>query len=482
MDISCRTDSTEIGFEYKGKFKMKIAIKNLGPIKQAELTLGDLTIICGKNNTGKTYVTYALFGFLSFWREAFAINITDKIVNNLLQDGIIELNIEDFTNDATGTLERGSKAFTEQLRHVFASSEKHFAECRFLVTLAPNDIDPTPINFERNMGATKTQLFSISKKSGSNLVSISLLVEKENVRIPNAIIRRIIGDALKEIIFGHLFPQPFIASAERTGAAIFRKELNFSRNRLLEEMSSMEKDINPFELLSKVYADYALPVKSNVDFTRQLEDIAKKDSFIAKSHPEILREFTDIIGGVYHVTKNDELYYVPKGMRIKLTMAESSSAVRSLLDIGFYLRHVAAPNDLLMVDEPELNLHPENQRRVARLFSRLINIGIKVFLTTHSDYLIKEINTLIMLRQDDDRLRQIAKREGYQNDELLSSDNVHVYIAKEDMIKVEGGQRRTKCQTLVPAIIDPKMGIEVSSFDETIEKMNSIQEEIVFGV
>ena len=169
-------------------------------------------------------------------------------------------------------------------------------------------------------------------------------------------------------------------------------------------------------------------------------------------------------------------------MRIKLTMAESSSAVRSLLDIGFYLRHVAAPGDLLMVDEPELNLHPENQRRVARLFSRLINIGIKVFLTTHSDYLIKEINTLIMLRQDDDRLRQIAKREGYQNDELLSSDNVHVYIAKEDMIKVEGGQRRTKCQTLVPAIIDPKMGIEVSSFDETIEKMNSIQEEIVFGV
>ena len=34
---------------------MKIAIKNLGAIKQAEFTLGELTIICGGNNTGKTY-------------------------------------------------------------------------------------------------------------------------------------------------------------------------------------------------------------------------------------------------------------------------------------------------------------------------------------------------------------------------------------------------------------------------------------------
>jgi predicted ATPase len=37
---------------------MKIKLKNLGAIKQAEFEIGDLTIICGKNNTGKTYTTY----------------------------------------------------------------------------------------------------------------------------------------------------------------------------------------------------------------------------------------------------------------------------------------------------------------------------------------------------------------------------------------------------------------------------------------
>ncbi len=459
---------------------MKISIKNLGAMKRAEFTLGELTIICGKNNTGKTYATYAVFGFLSFWREVVSIEVRDGDVNQLLNEGSIELDIQHYVHNAREILKKGCASFSEQLSHVFASSEKHFLDSEFRIDLEQRDIQPSS-TFERTMGAAKTQLFSILKKADSLVVTISLLVEKEKVRIPNEVIQRIVGDALKEIIFGHLFPHPFIASAERTGAAIFRKELNFARNRLLEEMSSIENDINPFDLLTKVYSDYALPVKTNVDFTRQLEDLVKKDSFIAKQYPEILNDFADIIGGEYHVTTNDELYYVPRGKRIKLTMDESSSAVRSLLDIGFYLRHVANPGDLLMVDEPELNLHPENQRRVARLFSMLVNIGIKVFITTHSDYIIKELNTLIMLNQDKPYLKKIAEQEGYNKDELLSADKVRVYIAEEALMLLDSAKRRTRCLTLVSADIDPKLGIEVRSFDKTIDDMNRIQEEIVWG-
>ena len=40
---------------------MKFVFKNLGPIHEAELELGDLTIIAGRNNTGKTYVAYTLY-------------------------------------------------------------------------------------------------------------------------------------------------------------------------------------------------------------------------------------------------------------------------------------------------------------------------------------------------------------------------------------------------------------------------------------
>ena len=233
--------------------------------------------------------------------------------------------------------------------------------------------------------------------------------------------------------------------------------------------------------ITKDYQDYALPVKRNVDFTRKLETTSKKESFISTRFPDILVGFSKIAGGEYRVTKNEELYYVPTGKRLKLTMDESSSSVRSLLDIGFYLKHVAQPGDLLIIDEPELNLHPENQRRIARLLARLVNIGIRIFVTTHSDYIVKELNTLIMLNHDKPHLKRIAQQSGYTRDELIHANQVRVYIAEEAPAKLEGGKRRTKIQTLTPADIDPELGVEARSFDSTIEQMNQIQEEIVWG-
>jgi hypothetical protein len=374
---------------------MKIKLKNLGALRQAEFELGDLTIICGQNNTGKTYATYALFGFLSTWRDAFTIDLPAELITRLLNEGFADLDLAQYVTDANSILQKGCSVYTQQLPTVFAASPKNFEDSEFCVAFDSSDLRLQP-TFERNFGSAKVQIFSITKKVDETKVAITLLIGKEQVKIPEQVIGHAIGDAVKEIVFGHLFPNPFIASAERTGAAIFRKELNFARNRLLEQMGS-KKDLNPMELLTKEYADYALPVKTNVDFTRQLEAVAKQESYISKEFPDILKDFANIIGGEYVVSRDDELYYTPQGKRIRLTMDESSSAVRSLLDIGFYIRHVAKKGDLLMVDEPELNLHPENQRRVARLFSRLVNAGIKVFITTHSDYIIKELNTLIML-------------------------------------------------------------------------------------
>lgn len=459
---------------------MKIQIKNLGALQQAEFSLGDMTILCGGNNTGKTYATYALFGFLSVWRENFSIQIAEQKINQLLAEGVVHIDVAEYSDKASDILASGCAAYTKQLPVIFAAPADRFKESQFVVTVEAKDVHPSG-RYGRRMGAANTELFSITKAEASSDLVITLLVDKEMVRIPQDVIKRVIGDSLKDIIFGHLFPNPFIASAERTGAAIFRKELNFARNRLLEEMTQADKNVDPMHLLFKVYQDYALPVKANVDFTRQLETLAKNSSFVADKHPEVLTEFADIIGGEYTVTRNDELYYIPKGKRIKLTMDESSSAVRSLLDIGFYLKHMAKPGDLLMVDEPELNLHPENQRRVARLFARLVNIGIKVFITTHSDYIIKELNTLIMLNHDQPQLKRIAEQEGYKPEELISSERIKVYIAEKAKVKLDGGKNKTLCQTLTPADIDPGLGIEARSFDTTIEIMNRIQDKIVWG-
>lgn len=459
---------------------MKIMLKNLGAIKQAEFELGDLTIICGKNNTGKTYVTYALYGFLSFWREAFFLDVSDQAIETLLEEGSVKIDLQDYLANAAKILKKGCKDYIKQIPMVFASAATHFSGTSFSLTLDKTDIQPIS-SFERTMGAAKRQLFSIAKEKDDAKVTITLLVEKKQVKIPGRMIKNVIGDALKDIVFGHLLPKPFIASAERTGAAIFRKELNLTRNRLLEQIGGMDKELNPFEFLSKVYSDYALPVKKNIEFTRQLEGLRTRESYITQKHPELLNLISDIIGGRYEVTRDDELYFIPNtNKRLRLTMDESSSSVRSMLDIVFYLRHVAQKGDLLMVDEPELNLHPENQRRVARLFACLVNVGINVFITTHSDYIVKELNTLIMMNKGCKAIQEIRKNEKYEQNETISSDKIRVYIAKEELLKFDGMQRRTRALTLVSADIDPELGIEVGSFDDTIEEMNRIQELLYF--
>ncbi|NES25226.1 MAG: ATP-binding protein [Symploca sp. SIO3E6] len=459
---------------------MKVKVTNLGVLKQAEFILGDFTIICGCNNTGKTYATYALFGFLSTWRRIFSLSISNDKIEQLLANGVVRLDIQEYVKQYEQIVTKGCQAYTQQLPKVFAAQAERFKKTDFQVSLDIKNVNLLD-RFELTMRAVNAELFAITKSEESMELVITLLVEQEKLTIPSDVIKRIIADALKDIIFGQLFPRPFIASAERTGAAIFRKELNFARNRLLEEMGQADTNIDPMELLLKDYDDYALPIKTNVEFTRQLETIVKKSSFLAQNHPDVLADFADIIGGEYTVNRNDELYYVPKGKRLKLTMGESSSAVRSLLDLGFYLRHEAQLGDLLMVDEPELNLHPENQRRVARLFARLVNLGIKVFITTHSDYIIKELNTLIMLNHDKPNLKRIAEEEGYLAEELLFTEKLKVYIAEEASIKLEGKTRKTKHHTLTPADIDPELGIEARSFDTTIETMNRIQEAIVWG-
>lgn len=459
---------------------MKIQVTKLGPLEQAEFELGAMTIICGKNNTGKTYATYALFGFFALWRGSIFIQVPDKQIRQLLNKGAIELDIQEYVENAEKTLEDGCSSFTRQFFKIFASRLPSFSESEFMVRLESSEIHLAD-HFKRTMRTDATQLFSISKTPESSFLNVSLLVEKKKIEVPREIIGWIVGNALKEIIFGNSFPTPFIVSTERTGAAIFRNEIKIPRDRLAEQLEAMEMGLSPLELLAGVYSDYALPIKTNLDFSQQLEEIAKKDSFITTRHKDILDDFTDIIGGDCLITRNNELYYVPKGTKIKLTINESSSSVRSLLAIGFYLKHVAQPGDLLMVDKPELNLHPENQRRLARLFVRLVNLGIKVFMTTHSDYIIKELNTLIMLNHDPEHLVEIMETEGYRREELLSIDKIRVYIAEKRSILKKGNKNKSAGLTLVPADIDSRLGIEVTSFDDTIDQMNRIQEAILFN-
>lgn len=461
---------------------MRIAIKNLGAIKQAAFTLGELTIICGGNNTGKTYATHATYGFLDFLRTNAEFPVNQSDIEKLYSEGAIQISLQPYIEDLKKHLGISSKKYSRILYKIFGGAEQHFDDASLTFDMDCGDSRLTD-KVELTFGTANRSILNIKSIPDINSIEISLIVEKSDEELPpKHVVEDMIRSGIGNVLMGSVIPKPFLASAERTGAAIFQKELDFTRNRLIEMLGDKSAKLHPVQLLGKFSGEYPIAVRKNVDFIRELPNITHRESFILKKHPALLEAFKDIIGGEYKVSKDGEIQFHPaSNKRIKLSLVESSSAVRSLLDIGFYLRHVAAPGDLLMVDEPELNLHPENQRRVARLFARLVNIGIKVFITTHSDYVIKELNTLIMLNQGGKRLMALAERENYSDSEMLDPKKVKVYIAEEALIMLDGAQRKTRCQTLVQADIDSKLGIDARSFDKTIEDMNRIQDEIVWG-
>ncbi len=459
---------------------MKIKLKNLGILKVAEFELNNFTIICGKNNTGKTYAVYAVYGFLKLWREFVEFKSIGTNIQELFDQGATKINLDSLAERVPEFIKIACDKYSKLLYKIFAAPEYLFKDVSFQI-----EIDIKEINLEKEFYRTiesgKKEIIVCNKEEGNHVLDITSLHENRDDQIPLSALRRLVNRIMIDIFLDPLFPDIFIASAERTGVAIFQRELDFARNRLLDEMGSMERNLDPFTLLDKVYGSYALPVKDDVDFTRNFKNVFKEDSFLMKNHPDILTDFADIIGGDYRVVRG-ELYFTPHKSKIKLTMNDSSSAIRSLLDIGFFLKHMVEPGDILIVDEPELNLHPENQRKIARLFARLVNIGINVFITTHSDYIIKELNTLIMLNSKFHESKQVMEKFGYNENELLSAQQISVYNSTLGLVRLPGKQKRTRAYTFYPCNIDPNYGIEVGDFDDSIIEMNEIQEDILLGI
>jgi predicted ATPase len=286
------------------------------------------------------------------------------------------------------------------------------------------------------------------------------------------------------MVFGNIFPEPFIASIERTGAATFQRELDITRNQLLEKLGNSDQNSDIYSQLraTKYGRRYALPVKDDVDFNRSLQDVVKYDSKFTENHLDIIKSFGSILNGSYKVTK-EGLYFVPDRGKARLTMAESASSVRSLLNLGIYLNHMAKSGDFLIIDEPELNLHPSNQRKMARLLAKIVNAGVRVFITTHSDYILKEFNNLMLLKSRENEpssfAKQVMEKYGYSDNEMLDFAQLKIYAARKELVNVEGMKKKKRVDTLVPLTIG-EYGLEIEEMDDTIDEMNEIQDLLLY--
>lgn len=443
---------------------MKIQIKNTGNIKELEFELNDgLTIFCGSNNTGKTYAAYIIYSILKGFSKVSPewLNTTD--LKKLLKNSSITID-ESKRRNKVKFLNEISKALTANLDSDFDAPVDFFSKASISIELGTKRpiIPNTKRRTKIEMGSTVFEFFIENEKI--IITSISKSNDKSDVEIPVELIRRIVNQEISSFYAEHFLNRVFVFTAERSAINLFSRELSSSRNALVDQLLSLgngekQNRLNYREFVGQRAKRYSLPVRDGLEIAEDLKAISKGQGEFAHLAEKLEKE---VLGGGVKINENGDLLYMPENsdaIRINLT----ASLVKSLSSLVIYLRFHSKKGDLIIIDEPEMNLHPDNQRRIARFLCEVVNNGINVLLSTHSDYILREINNSIILKQP--KLAKIKNRNNYGDSEVISEKNVSVLLFKKD------GYPEPVSVT--------NFGFSVKTIDEEINALNQISEDIL---
>ena len=106
---------------------------------------------------------------------------------------------------------------------------------------------------------------------------------------------------------------------------------------------------------------------------------------------------------------------------------------------------------------------------MAKLIASIVNLKIKVFITTHSDFLIKELNNLILLKNDFKEKENWLKNHKtiYNSKDKLNYENVNVYQAKNGTVE---------------SLNISNVGIEIPFFDDEISNIFRISNDLEYFI
>ena len=171
----------------------------------------------------------------------------------------------------------------------------------------------------------------------------------------------------------------------------------------------------------------------------------------------------NILAGAVQVKPNEAGYpgftYRPQDWENDLPLIRSSSMVSELAPVVLYLRHQVRPGDVLIIEEPEAHLHPTMQTALARELARMVRAGIRVVMTTHSEWLLEQIGNLVRLSNlPEDR------RSGLEAaDVALDARQVGVWLFQT---KEQPGGSVVK-----ELALDPETGLFPADFDRVSDEL-----------
>lgn len=456
---------------------MKIQIKELGAIKEGTIDLSKkINIFCGPNGTGKTYMAFAIYSISAIRNKSFGYSMDEKVIKQLLEknEAIISIDTEFLWNYRISEI----STIKNNLGNLFSISEnktkEFFSKTELNIIETKEEFENKILNLKYNFKFKQSgYTFIIIKECGEKFLKISIpsnTLKDENFL---SYLDIVLMSRVYSLLSFYPISSSTIFPVERNSIYTFSNELSIRKNDAFDQLQaiSTKKEYDLLDMFFKRSTRYPQPIRDGLEVAEDLSNIQQRNSEYYDFAEEIEK---DLLKGKVIITKEGEVQFVSdKAKSIKLSFHQSSSIVKTLASLVIYLKHLAVSNDLLIIDEPELNLHPNNQVLLTRIFARLINKGLRIIISTHSDYIVREINNLIMVSYDSDDIRDLAYNAfKYKEDEKINIEDIGAYMFnfKND----------TSRQVEVKPIKIDKNGFEVSTLDNTIEELNKRSDELYY--
>ncbi|GEM_PF-840113 len=141
-------------------------------------------------------------------------------------------------------------------------------------------------------------------------------------------------------------------------------------------------------------------------------------------HHELLQSIHEIIGGEirYKQATVDDLVYEKESITGPIPILDTSTGIKMFGILQMLIQNqTIRPGSVLILDEPEVHIHPNWQLKYAELIIALVKNGVRVMLSSHSPYMIEA-------------LVRYSRRE--------KVDNIELYLTEK-----ENNQSNVQCVT-----------------------------------
>ena len=414
---------------------LNVKVKYFGPLIEADVALRPLTVFIGENNAGKSYMALLNYAILASFsrshklhrfsplRRVYKLSEQEQRQLNALLTEQNEVGFDELSQTTQNDINRGVQQLCNQLSEQLGSEIQRCFGSELSDLIRPRCHKRFELIIESSQPALRLEF----RFQDGGLVLHNAAYSLTGTKFPLNRLRpahadRLYTDLINSLVqycFRDLLKMPYYFPAARSGILQSHKALaGIMVSRLpLVGIESIE-----IPRLTGVVADF---ISDLINLEKRPRIKSRKSSPLIQIatflEQEVSRGEIDV-DQVDSGAEYPEFVYETNGNRIPIH--RTSSMVSEIAPIVLFLKHIIRSEALLIIEEPEAHLHPENQRILARAISQMVNAGLHVLVTTHSDYFLQQLSNCIRMASKP----SVAKKLGYTKKDQLPSESVGAYL------------------------------------------------------